>query len=932
MRYQGNQHTLDTTGGRAAANDASPKGIAMPAVPMPVRSPYIAVVQRKEPYDSQAKDKWEELRDQIVNASKGRLSDEEVERYMKKELDIEHPDDLDLQSKADLGEYVSGLRIDAGKVAYDMEEAKKQEEIKKEWIHFVSWDGPPQMDDDADLNYSSEEDEDTEDEEKFRRVVAVITSLNRLLEEYLEDAPERAAFAQSAQSVIKTIVHYKGKDDKKKVPTDKVPVVPITSGRDWAGFGKAFQDAKATRGQKPTVYNIEYSIWPGAASKNIGFRGRQLKDAKGHKGRSWAEIALSLHELATALGKVFVKTAEGNTAAGTRILAAAMLAILGGKGAEVKAYLQKAGLKNLDSFEELVLEFFALTMGIESIRMAFSQLDVVLHLNNIAQGRTLGATNHRYDFLNVFSTVRTTKKGLQHVYTHGQYIWHRRRNPEDFDTLTDYEIIDDIADTTTDMEIQKEVTSYQGFNTAPIESSKNRPKERGSIKSAKSAGKSSFSHSAGHGKTEKLFYGNKETLQLLWEQIQTRAPKDRRAAHEKRLYSMGPIRIYNLLAGILKRYEKETADMNPRKIAGYLLELYTDFLQGTQPGSDNPFYNELAGGSGDFDFLVKNILQAEKAKEVDMDTVRTFQEFLTIDKPIIPFPFKDTELMEEVMLYLLRQGYRNAKDGNTLLHEAVRLDNLDWAGLLLHAGADLQAENNEGETPLACAIRLGRKAIAALMVNVQDSRKEKQKEKKQLPEDWKKIAGKKKKIGDQWLADNEVGGMLLTAALPNTHIAPAVDIANNPDFLATFIRDNYLNQMAGGHVEQYTVVPINFNNRHWTTLVIVQNPARRSQPTIYFFDSLGNDDQKIKLIKLMLQMTGVYTRVDTIHELSRWVQEDGYTCGTWMVQAATTIVKYLIKGATPKEIDEALYELRKSIQALHEEALAKRGGSKKEHM
>ena len=51
----------------------------------------------------------------------------------------------------------------------------------------------------------------------------------------------------------------------------------------------------------------------------------------------------------------------------------------------------------------------------------------------------------------------------------------------------------------------------------------------------------------------------------------------------------------------------------------------------------------------------------------------------------------------------------NAQDneGNTVLHRAVRLKDRDLIELLLDRGAEINKRNNAGETPLMCATKIG---------------------------------------------------------------------------------------------------------------------------------------------------------------------------------------------------------------------------------
>lgn len=120
------------------------------------------------------------------------------------------------------------------------------------------------------------------------------------------------------------------------------------------------------------------------------------------------------------------------------------------------------------------------------------------------------------------------------------------------------------------------------------------------------------------------------------------------------------------------------------------------------------------------------------------------------------------------------------------------------------------------------------------------------------------------------------------------------------------------------------MVPINFSSRHWATLVIVQNPARRSQPGLYFFDSLGASEAKRQLVLTMLRATGVYINATALTDLSASLQTDGYTCGSWLVFAATRIVTALAAGQGIAAISAALAGFAATAKATHTTNLASR--------
>ncbi|MCF6405473.1 ankyrin repeat domain-containing protein [Chitinophaga filiformis] len=890
-----------------------------------------AVIQRKEPWDSLAKKKWESKIKTIISYAQDignyDIEESDIITFLRDELNIEPPNQLNLQNESEYGKYYRELEEANSVKAIRFATAAHQQ---REWLNYEVDDSRSSSDSD-DRYYSSEEDETPEGKLEFDRIISVITALNDLLDEYISELAPNETFSKIALSVIKEIGKYKQTDayrKEKKFP-NSFNNVSIVGMEDWLSFAHEFKNAKSSGGkQKPTVYNIEFGIWDEAQSTEIQFRGRQLKDAEGGPGRSWPAIALSLHQLAADLGAHLLEASsqETQTERGTQILAAAMLAILSGRGNEVYATIQEYKIDQdiIHRFESILLEFFALTMGIENIRLEFTQLDTILHLNNIARGSTMGQTNKKYNFLNVFSSVRETDTGeLVHVYDRARYRWRRRRDSDDYQQLNEFEIAEQIQDTENDLEITKELTEYNGHKTASVEESEDRPSERGSIKSSKSVGKSMYSHSAGHNKTENLLFGVQKEIEKLWTQVRpVHIDEDKRELHRERLFSMGPIRLYNLFANLISRHGEELGELSPQQIAAWIMELYINFVEGTIPGSDNPFHDEIEVISGsDFGATVLKILSGEDGHKPDEAVVNILKNGLLGDKDALQtIGTIDKLKLRIALIELLRSPEIQGAD---LLHLAVISNSVALIELLLSIGVNLDGEDDQGRTALALALELhgtGEKneEVINLLVGVQN--KQTRKKKIQLPRDWAKYA-RFTDLDEDWLTDAEVEAGLNNATLPNTHIIPAVNITDNPDVLAEVIRSNYLHQMDSGAVEENTVVPINFNNAHWATLVIRQNPDRRSAPMVYFFDSMGQDEKKIALIKLMLRMTGVYTRVDNIVDLSDDLQEDGYTCGTWMIESASKIVTILENGGSVQDLHDSLSVIGAVVEELHKQNL-----------
>jgi len=894
----------------------------------------IAVVQRKEPWDSMAKEKWkdtvekiEKYAHQIGNYD---IEESDIIAYIINIENIEPPNEQRFK-EPDYKSYCETLdNVDTGKAIEYATAAHQQ----REWLNYEVDDS--ESSDDEERYYSSEEDETPGNEADFDLIIAVIIALNKLLNEYISDLDPEKKFDKIAVTVIDNIRKHKQTSAykrEKKFP-NSFNKVAVGGMEDWLSFASEFRYAKGGKSkQKPTVYNIEFGLWEKAKHKEIQFRGRQLKDAEGKPGRSWAAIALSLHNLAAELGAHLLGASNKKiqTEKGNQILAAAMLTILSGRGNEVYAVIQnyKIDQKVIHRFELLVLEFFALTMGIENIRLEFTQLDTIFHLNNIARGATYGQHNKKYNFLNVFSSIREIKTGrMVHVYDRARYRWKRRRDDSKYSQMNDIEIAEDIEDIESNLEVNKELTVYKGHRMRSKKESLKKPRDRGSIKSSKSVGKSIYSHSAGHKKTENLLFGVQSEINKLWAQVRpVKDDEDRRELHQSRLFSMGPIRLYNLFANLILRNREKLAELSAEQIAAFIIDLYINFVENRTPSSANPFHNEIEVISGsDFGATVEKILHGEDNHKPDKAIVELLVKALNGDREALGLIGTIDKLQLRIALINIDRSVKMSS-GN-LLHMAVASNDPALVATILSIGVDFDGEDNDGRTPLALMLELNKKddnskKIVDLLIRVQD--KQKKKKKTQLPREWNRYS--KFNIDANWLTNEEVDAGLAVANLPNTHVTPSVDIANNPDVLAEFIRDNYLDQMSHGVIAKNTVIPINFNNAHWATLVIRQNQDRRSAPEVYFFDSLGEDEEKIVLIKLMLQMTGVYTRANNIVDLSEYLQQDGYTCGTWMIESASKIVNILEIGGSVEDVKDALKLIGAVVKELHRQniQLAKPG-------
>src|SRR6185503_2175585 len=96
----------------------------------------------------------------------------------------------------------------------------------------------------------------------------------------------------------------------------------------------------------------------------------------------WPAIAMALHRLAEQIGAALAPGQDRAMcqAVGTRALATALLFVLAGRGDEVHQVLRDCGFAADAEFESTVLEFLALCMAVEGVRLPFAHLDLILHL------------------------------------------------------------------------------------------------------------------------------------------------------------------------------------------------------------------------------------------------------------------------------------------------------------------------------------------------------------------------------------------------------------------------------------------------------------------------------------------------------------------------------------------------------------------------
>ncbi|HVT13308.1 MAG TPA: DUF4157 domain-containing protein [Fimbriimonadaceae bacterium] len=612
---------------------------------------------------------------------------------------------------------------------------------------------------------------------------------------------------------------------------------------------------------KPTSYNIVYPIWKGATFDTIAFRGRKLYQPTVSKpkkepdeGRSWAAIARSMNIIAIQLGGSMIEAgASVVRSLGHRALALAILYIFAGHGDEVRERLVEMGMEEgtLQGIEKVVLEFMALAIGVEGIRMPFLVFDTFLHLAFIASGETYGRgdkledegeggsgdrDDYLYDFENVLAPLRTIRGEVKHVFAKKEGVG---RPP------------------------------YIGLN---VTGRKEAQKKDSATKSVQTAGKSSYSHGVGHKATEGYLSGGKRPELL--KQVRKVELDKRRALHRDRLAIMGPIRLHNLFANLLKKHPTDL-DKSNEELAVLFKQAFLDFATGEVSDEENPFHNVFPS--------VSTVSFSHALEGVMTSTVANTYEKLEKETQVPIFkkipPPKDREeskVKGEIEMHDVDENIKPAKEkeGDTirdLVREALKVGKkVDEESLPKEQPKQwqqLSKEKEKWETPT-----------------------EKTAPTKVMPS--KSLAVKKKlDLGNVWMNDRELGYLLREEEAEDVHVTAAVNVLRHPAGLATLIRDDFMHLVRNGRgIPRFTIVPINLGNRHWTMLVIEQNPDRRSAPRCYYFNSMGADQSEVNLIESIVQASNIYTNT-VVHNLTvDALQEDGVTCGSWALAAAQTIV------------------------------------------
>jgi hypothetical protein len=641
----------------------------------------------------------------------------------------------------------------------------------------------------------------------------------------------------------------------------------ISTPAQWLALAELLRDSR----YRPC--DIIIDLWPKATRNRMCIRGgNSLISPYSGMARTWPSLALKLHDVACMLGEVVCAAVLGQKVSpkgvermGHQLLAAIMLRVYRGQGAEVFDYLVgrlKLTSEAMEVLEEFLSEFLALSFGVESERLFLTHFETLLHLENIANGFRYGLSSrircsrggtpsvvgqHLFNFLNIFSGIREIGGQNRHVYVPAEMERTSRGK-------------------------ERDVTAYKGFALEKdIQNALRFKDSKGRTKSKRSRGKSMVAGGAGFfhlkpflgGKNKKgepyRDFTTQKVIEGVWNQLRPVAPgEDRNAMHAERLEYMACIRIYNTVANFARRHADKTTRNWERRF----------IYQSHAPAED---------ASALMDWL-RHLLFSPSSPPVETPWAGSL--------PMLESSLDFAALVDQ----LLEQAFPQH-----LGKKALPLDKnhvYRWLGFC--RASDLQFLTD----------RSGEKQL--------------------LPGAWKL---EPRKSAEGWLGNAHMGELILhhlEGMAPAAALVSPVDVDSNWwDMTSSIIESLEAQSISPQGVSPFLVCPINLGNQHWACFVIELNRQDLSAPTVYFFDSLGSTPQKLDAVRRIVQDT-LFLSHPLVVDLSAGIQADGYTCGTWMLEALRLILQLRLSGVDLCDVQHfqaELQALEKDIGTRHEKNL-----------
>ncbi|NOJ52409.1 MULTISPECIES: hypothetical protein [Myxococcus] len=637
----------------------------------------------------------------------------------------------------------------------------------------------------------------------------------------------------------------------------------ISTPAQWMALAKLLRNAQ----YRPCDIIVE--LWPKAARNRMCIRGgNSLISPYTGMARTWPSLALELHQTALMLGlEVCARVLKqevrpkGIERIGHQLLAAIMLRAYRGQGAEVFDFLVGnlgLGSKDMERLEEFISEFFALSFGVESERLFLTHLETLLHLENIANGFKFSLN----------PKIRCSRGGTPGVV--GQHL---------FNFLNVFSGIREIGGENQHVYIparlektphgkEKDVAKYQGFVLEKEIQQALRFKDmHGRGKSKRSRGKSMVAGGAGFFHLKPFLGGqNKKgnpyrdfttrtVIEGVWNQLRPVAPEEDRG----------------------QLHADRLEFMACIRIYNTLANFLRRSTQSITRGYWDQRFRFYGGNTRmDAEWLVGWISSLLLGR-------RSYDYVSTIWSQSLPM-LGSTLAFPDVVQQLVERAFPQLMGGKRLT--------LDPSHTYQRHGFCSGMRVLEAEQLMRTLLSAG----------------------------W---VLQERKYGDEWLGNEHMEELFLhhlAEASPSFAQVPPVDVNAVWWEMTAAIVDSLAEQSASPQgVSPFLVCPINLGNRHWACFVIELNLADLSSPTVYFFDSLGSNAQKLAVVRRIIEDTQLLSS-PTLVDLSAAVQTDGHTCGTWMLEAARLILQLRLSGVDLADIGTfhaELLALQEQIGDLH---------------
>jgi tetratricopeptide (TPR) repeat protein len=162
-----------------------------------------------------------------------------------------------------------------------------------------------------------------------------------------------------------------------------------------------------------------------------------------------------------------------------------------------------------------------------------------------------------------------------------------------------------------------------------------------------------------------------------------------------------------------------------------------------------------------------------------------------------------------------------------------------------------------------------------------------------------------------WYTDNEINALLrhylgqegdqnieLLTAMLATNLERGNDLQEN---LSQFQNQRTVALRGGGIVKNRVLIPINLCQNHWALLYLIYREDTQLSE-IFYFDPLGDPFPE----EVSTVLSTVFPGREVVN-VDKRVQEDGYNCGPWVIEAARAIIgkRAVFEPGVQCDIEEA---------------------------